>query len=142
MVFSLFAVLFESRLCRFLLRPLAAVLPLAALVSGMGWNAVDARAQAAAEVTMNIAVNKPGIKVSPTLWGIFFEEINYAGEGGLWGQLVNNPTLKALGANGQPVGWSLANGTPGNIQLHLDLRNYLKTVYRCWRRYHNNPQAN
>ena len=111
MVFSLFAVLFESRLCRFLLRPVAAVLPLAALVSGMGWNAVDARAQAAAAVTMNIAVNKPGIQVSPTLWGIFFEEINYAGEGGLWGQLVNNPTLKALGANGQPVGWSLANGT-------------------------------
>ena len=22
------------------------------------------------------------------------------------------------------------------------LRNYLKTAYRCWRRYHNNPQAN
>ena len=27
-------------------------------------------------------------------------------------------------------------------EIEYDLRNYLKTVYRCWRRYHNNPQAN
>ncbi len=103
---------------------LPAVLLVAAVGGITGVRAL--RAQVAAQhVTMNIGVNKPGIKVSPTLWGIFFEEINYAGEGGLWGQMVNNPTLKAVGPNGMPVGWFLSAGTPSNVQLHLDLSHAL-----------------
>ncbi len=121
------AILNPGRLTRLLFRPLAAVVSLmtAVLVASSGGNLPAATTKSAPELTMNIAVNKPGIQVSPTLWGIFFEEINYAGEGGLWGQLVNNPTLKAIGPNGLPVGWSLSSGTPGDIQLHLDLRHPL-----------------
>ena len=29
--------------------------------------------------------------VSPLLYGIFFEDINYAGDGGLYGELIANP---------------------------------------------------
>ena len=34
---------------------------------------------------MTVHVDRPGVKISPTLYGIFFEEINRAGEGGLYG---------------------------------------------------------
>jgi alpha-L-arabinofuranosidase len=30
----------------------------------------------------------PGPKISPTLYGIFFEEINHAGDGGLYTELI------------------------------------------------------
>ncbi|MCX7008118.1 MAG: hypothetical protein NTY53_12870, partial [Kiritimatiellaeota bacterium] len=33
----------------------------------------------AGEATLTVQVNQPGVKVSPLLYGIFFEEINRAG---------------------------------------------------------------
>ncbi|KAL5707693.1 non-reducing end alpha-L-arabinofuranosidase [Ranunculus cassubicifolius] len=45
-----------------------------------------------------------GMKASDTLFGIFFEEINHAGAGGLWAELVNNRGFEAGGQN-----------TPSNI---------------------------
>lgn len=41
-----------------------------------------------------VQVDQPGAKVSPTLFGIFFEEINFAGEGGLYAELVRNRTFE------------------------------------------------
>jgi alpha-L-arabinofuranosidase len=40
--------------------------------------------------TLNIQVNQPGAVVSSNLFGIFFEEINYAGEGGIYAEMVRN----------------------------------------------------
>ncbi|MDP4289883.1 MAG: alpha-L-arabinofuranosidase C-terminal domain-containing protein [Bacteroidota bacterium] len=37
-----------------------------------------------------IDATKPGISVSPRLYGIFFEEINHSGEGGLYSEMVFN----------------------------------------------------
>nr|ABV08816.1 alpha-L-arabinofuranosidase [Fragaria x ananassa] len=45
-----------------------------------------------------------GRPISPTLFGLFFEEINHAGAGGLWAELVNNRGFEAGGPN-----------TPSNI---------------------------
>jgi len=42
------------------------------------------------QATLSIQVSPPGFKVSPTLYGIFFEEINRAGEGGLYGEMLLN----------------------------------------------------
>ena len=47
-----------------------------------------ARGQSAA--TVSIQVNQPGAVVSSNLFGIFFEEINFAGEGGLYAEMVLN----------------------------------------------------
>ncbi len=47
-----------------------------------------AHAQSAAQV--NIQVNQPGAVASSNLFGIFFEEINYGGEGGLYAEMVRN----------------------------------------------------
>ena len=44
--------------------------------------------QSTATVTVN--VNQPGAAVSSNLFGIFFEEINFAGEGGIYAEMVRN----------------------------------------------------
>ena len=49
---------------------------------------------AAEPASLTIHVDRPGIKISPTLYGIFFEEINRAGEGGLYGQLLQNGSFE------------------------------------------------
>ena len=36
-----------------------------------------------AQVTINVDASNPGIKVSPNLYGIFFEDINHADEFGI-----------------------------------------------------------
>ena len=46
------------------------------------------------QATLSIKVSQPGVKVSPTLYGIFFEEINRAGEGGLYGEHAAEPVVR------------------------------------------------
>src|ERR1700728_1828367 len=72
----------------------------------------------AAERTLTVHVDRPGIKISPTLYGIFFEEINRAGEGGLYAEMLQNrPFEDDRGDRDQKPtkipGWSLV-ATPGS----------------------------
>ena len=62
-------------------------------------DAAGAKAQAA---TLTIDVGKAVGKVSPTLYGLMTEEINYSYEGGLYGELVQDRTF--LGRN-DPSNW-------------------------------------
>ncbi|HEX9046246.1 MAG TPA: carbohydrate binding domain-containing protein, partial [Verrucomicrobiae bacterium] len=75
-----------------------------------------ARGQSGA--TMNIQVNQPGAMVSSNLFGIFFEEINSAGDGGLYGELVRNRSFED-GTN-SPVFWSLVLNGTATGQMALD----------------------
>lgn len=43
-----------------------------------------------AQVSINIAVDQPGARISPYMWGIFFEDINFGADGGLYAELVKN----------------------------------------------------
>jgi alpha-L-arabinofuranosidase len=63
----------------------AAALP-AAQAAGTPW----ARAAATAPLTLAVDNASPGHAVSPDLFGAFFEEINYAGVGGLYAELIRN----------------------------------------------------
>ncbi|MHA4806629.1 alpha-L-arabinofuranosidase C-terminal domain-containing protein [Flavitalea flava] len=42
------------------------------------------------QASVIIDADKPGNRISPNLHGIFFEEISHAGEGGLYGELIQN----------------------------------------------------
>jgi alpha-L-arabinofuranosidase len=46
--------------------------------------------QARAAATLTIQADQPGAIISSNLFGIFFEEINFAGEGGLYAEMVRN----------------------------------------------------
>ncbi|MDR3198761.1 MAG: hypothetical protein LBU34_12910 [Planctomycetaceae bacterium] len=65
---------------------------------------------------LTIQVNQPGIKVSPSLYGIFFEEINHAGDGGLYPELIRNRSFEF---KTEPEFWTItaSSGKSGNINI-------------------------
>ncbi len=40
--------------------------------------------------TITIQADQPGAKINPAMWGIFFEDINFGADGGLYAELVKN----------------------------------------------------
>jgi len=48
----------------------------------------------AAPAKISISVDQPGHKIAPTLWGIFFEDINLSADGGLYPELVRNRSFE------------------------------------------------
>ena len=47
-------------------------------------------AAAQAQVTIDIDAQQRGPKVSPMLYGIFYEDINHAADGGIYAELIRN----------------------------------------------------
>jgi alpha-L-arabinofuranosidase len=68
-------------------------------------------------VTLNIQLDKPVHAVSPTLYGLMTEEINYSYDGGLYAEMVRNRTFQDHGFGGvahwniEHFGNSIANIT-------------------------------
>ena len=58
----------------------------AVLFASMGLSAQD--------YTIKVQTQKPGAEIQPTMYGIFFEDINYAADGGLYGELVKNRSFE------------------------------------------------
>jgi len=50
--------------------------------------------QAAQAVRVDIKADGKQIQVSPDLYGIFYEEINHAGDGGLYAEMVQNRSFE------------------------------------------------
>jgi alpha-L-arabinofuranosidase len=46
------------------------------------------------KTVFTIQVNKPIAEVQPTMWGIFFEDINFGADGGLYAELVKNRSFE------------------------------------------------
>ena len=63
-------------------------------------SALAASAQASA--TLTVQVNKPGAAVNKNMYGLFFEDINFAADGGLYPELVKN---KSFEINPGLIGW-------------------------------------
>jgi alpha-N-arabinofuranosidase len=43
---------------------------------------------------MNISTYKPGAPIQPTMYGLFFEDINYGADGGLYAELIKNRSFE------------------------------------------------
>ena len=77
-----------------------------------------------AEVNIKVNVAQKGIEISPTLYGIFYEDINFASDGGLYAELIRNRSFefdaekpahwKAEGANISLVTEGLLNEKQGH----------------------------
>jgi alpha-L-arabinofuranosidase len=48
----------------------------------------------AAEHTLDISVSAPGAEIPATMYGIFFEDINYAADGGLYAEMIKNRSFE------------------------------------------------
>jgi alpha-N-arabinofuranosidase len=43
---------------------------------------------------ISILANKPVADIQPTMWGVFFEDINFAADGGIYAELVKNRSFE------------------------------------------------
>jgi alpha-N-arabinofuranosidase len=68
--------------------------------------------------SITVAVDKPGHAISPTLNGIFFEDINFAGDGGLYPERVKNGSFEF--SPDPTMGWRKVDVSAGTE--HLDVR--------------------
>ncbi len=69
--------------------------------------AQDPRAAGTASIT--VRADAQGTPVSPTLYGLFFEEINCAGDGGIYAELVRNRSFED--SDKGPVHWTAISAT-------------------------------
>jgi alpha-L-arabinofuranosidase len=72
------------------------------LAAGILAAAISLNAQPA---KITVAVDQPGHKIAPTLWGIFFEDINMSADGGIYPELVRNRSFED---SDQPENWTFA----------------------------------
>lgn len=55
-------------------------------------------------ITLTIQADRPGARISPTMWGVFFEDINYGADGGLYPERVKNRSFEFPGGL---MGWTV-----------------------------------
>jgi len=64
-----------------------------------------------------VSVNKPVASVQSTMWGIFFEDINFAADGGIYAELVKNRSFEFA----KPLmGWKILKPDPSEGVLILN----------------------
>jgi len=78
-----------------------------------------AAADSAQDVRTELVVraNSPGPRVNPSMYGIFFEEINHGGDGGLYAELVRNRSFED---GPTPDGWTLVKRQDARASMALD----------------------
>lgn len=72
----------------------------------------------AAEPTLTVHADKPGAKINPAMWGVFFEDINFGADGGIYAEMVKNRGFEFP----EPLmGWTKIS--PSLAQGELSVRN-------------------
>ena len=75
-----------------------------------------------AQVTIDIDAQQRGPKVSPMLYGIFYEDINHAADGGIYAELIRNRSFEDGPRYGEPAdmqGWSTYAAAPSQLTARL-----------------------
>lgn len=78
-----------------------------------------------------VKVNQPKAEVQPTLWGIFFEDINFGADGGIYAELIKNrsfefsmPLMGWKQQNSDRYSTNIKSGTALVINRGEDLSNH------------------
>ena len=77
---------------------------------------------ATAQVTIDIDAYQRGPRISPTHYGIFFEDINHAADGGIYAELIRNRSFEdgpSYGAPADMQAWSTYAATPSQLTARL-----------------------
>jgi len=72
----------------------------------------------AAPGQLTVQVDQPGVRISPTFFGLMTEEINHSYDGGLYGELIQNRAFKDNPKT--PTHWSLVQDGGGTGTINLD----------------------
>jgi alpha-L-arabinofuranosidase len=76
-----------------------------------------ALAQGPNSATISVQAGAPGPSISSNLFGIFFEEINFGGEGGLYAEMVRN---RSFDNSSSPDFWTLVTQGTAAGQMNVD----------------------
>lgn len=86
-----------------------------------------------AQVNIHIDTQNPGVRVSPNLYGIFYEDINHAADGGLYAELVRNRSFEDNDKTAEA--WKTYQGATMTLvnsakkQLNRAQKNYLEVNF-------------
>lgn len=73
--------------------------------------------------TINLKLNDLGIKISPMLYGLFFEDINFSGDGGIYGELIKNRSFEYFDINGivdkRIMGWEKVETEDSEVEISV-----------------------
>jgi len=61
--------------------------------------------------TLSVQTDQPGAHLNPAMWGIFFEDINFGADGGLYAEMVKN---RGFEFPDPLMGWIKITGNKGN----------------------------
>jgi alpha-L-arabinofuranosidase len=70
-----------------------------------------------AQTILTVTTDKPVTEIQPTMWGIFFEDINLGADGGIYAELVKNRSFEFYTPM---MGWkeTKSDGAAGNVLIH------------------------
>jgi alpha-L-arabinofuranosidase len=78
--------------------------------------------------TITIQADQPGASVSSNLFGIFFEEINFGGEGGIYAEMVRNRSFRNSANQDY---WTLVTNGTATGAMRVDFSQPLNTNKPC-----------
>ena len=71
---------------------------------------------ASAASTITVHADQPGAKINPAMWGVFFEDINFGADGGLYAELVKN---RGFEFPESLMGWSKLSPSKARGQIFI-----------------------
>lgn len=86
--------------------------------------AVFFTASAQKDNVISVMAGKPSADVKPTMWGVFFEDINFAADGGMYAELVKNRSFEF---SLPMTGWELLNDGNGSGRMVANFYSPLNT---------------
>jgi alpha-L-arabinofuranosidase len=85
-----------------------------------------------AQPTITVQADNPGLAISPRLWGIFFEDINWAADGGLYAELVQNRSFEYANVFGSnftaTTAWTLVQRGGASATMTVSTQNPLNAA--------------
>ena len=75
---------------------------------------------ASAAPIITVQANQPGAKINPAMWGIFFEDINFGADGGLYAEMVEN---RGFEFPDPLMGWFKLSPSKARGQLSIQTEN-------------------
>ncbi len=81
-----------------------------------------------AQVKITVDTDSKGEEISPMLYGIFYEDINHAADGGIYAELVRNRSFEDNAED--PVFWKPFVLDGGKVEMALERENLLNSVQK------------
>ncbi len=83
---------------------------------------------AGAQVNITVDTAPTGVDISPMLYGIFYEDINHAADGGIYAELIRNRSFEDDAE--KPVFWEPYTSVRGEVSMTIETQNLLNGVQK------------